>query len=145
MKKIDCSKIEKCSETKNKKLETIKDKKGGSSFFKIVNKKEKEYKIVDIENCVYKDIQGKKCDYGMIVDDKFYFIELKGSDVKKAINQILITYNDLNICIKNYKIKSRIIPTKNKIPNLKQLTEYLNLKKISEGDLLIQTKMLEKI
>ncbi|WP_035694429.1 hypothetical protein [Flavobacterium soli] len=76
---------------------------------KVANEKGKKFEIdskenfikMRIDNCLIVNNQEKKCDFGFIrnLNDEFYFVELKGSDVEQAKKQIIntITYFEENI------------------------------------------------
>lgn len=48
---------------------------------------------IRIDDCLIPSKQVQKCDFGFIrhSNDEFYFVELKGKDVKTAFNQIIST------------------------------------------------------
>lgn len=63
---------------------------------------------------------GEKCDY-LVLDKNeriAYFIELKGSDLIKAIKQIESTIPKIKGDIPEYKINARIVLTKQRTPDL---------------------------
>lgn len=146
---IDCGDVQKCFTEFKVKKKTLKDKKGGKSKLLIENPTEKKFKILDIENCVYKSLKDDtKCDYG-ILDDKnniFYFIELKGCDVNKGIKQILETIKDLKHHINAEKLKARLIVTRFPSPKSTFNTkDYKDLMKIVNQDLIIKNSHTEII
>lgn len=66
-----------------------------------------------IDGGINKSSQGKRCDY-IVEAEKAprpyaYIIELKGSDLKVAIDQILNTINDYRSNLKGYTIFPRIV------------------------------------
>ncbi len=84
-----------------------------------IEEKEKKYEYKNnagrtlirckVDDCV--NINNGKCDY-LLIDDTCriaYFIELKGSDLNKAIDQIENTINHIANKLKNYEIRIRII------------------------------------
>ncbi len=86
-----------------------------------------------------------KCDYLFIHTDDIInyatFIEMKGADLIKAINQINSSINILERQLKGYKFKGRIIATKVYNPDIKT-SAYKNLKKRLNDDLKIKSKQL---
>jgi len=136
---IDYVELEKCFIESKDKKKTLKDKKGGKSKLLIENPSEKEFKILDIENCVYKNLQDEtKCDYGILANDIFYFVELKGCDVNKGIKQILETIVDLKHFFISKKIKARLVVTR--FPSTKSTyntKEYKDLMKLLKQQLII--------
>jgi hypothetical protein len=124
--------IDNCSVETDKYKNVLIDKIGGKSKYIIENKTNKKYSQIDIENCVYKNLQNEtKCDFGIKTENIFYLVELKGSDVKKGIEQLLSTL----IAFKNYNqsldFKARLIVTRFQSPNLvKKNAVYKNLVKL---------------
>ena len=133
-----CRFITNCGLITDKKLDTIKDKNAKSKVsFKIDNKYNKEYTIIPFDNCVFKDIQNEteKCDYGFKVENKLYYIELKGSDNNKALKQILKTYELTNQCFKNLNFYAIVITSnKQKPENLDKIT-YKKIVKFTNNNL----------
>jgi len=52
-----------------------------------------EFTRIQIDDCLISSKQVEKCDFGFIrhSNDEFYFVELKGKEVKKALSQIINT------------------------------------------------------
>ncbi|MEN2399909.1 hypothetical protein GKZ90_0008985 [Flavobacterium sp. MC2016-06] len=52
-----------------------------------------EFTRIRIDDCLISSQQVEKCDFGFVrhFNNEFYFVELKGKDVKKALNQIIST------------------------------------------------------
>lgn len=129
---INCNLINECKVSKNNKKETLIDR-GAKSKSKclIENAHEKDYIVIEFENCVYKSIQNetKKCDYGIETTDDIYYIELKGSDNNQGLKQLLITVENTRDCFK--------IPDSNKLKGLysilvvSQIEKPQNLDKIT--------------
>lgn len=94
-------------------------------------------KLVDkyiVDDCLLKSKQKEeKCDYLFnIKNDKVaYFIECKGSDILKAVDQINSTLTILRNAFLEYTLKGRIVSTKVYAPdmrtnNYRKLREKLN-------------------
>lgn len=66
---------------------------------------------------------GKMCDYGLGVpsENRIYLIELKGSNVRDAVEQISSTILKIAHMIVGYKIFGRIVCTKCPVPDLKSI------------------------
>lgn len=144
-----CDSISDCGIISSKKLDTIKDKKAKSKVcFKVENQKnEKEFIVIPFEDCVFKLIQNEteKCDFGLQVDDKMFFIELKGSDNNKALKQILKTYELTNHCFKNFNFYARVVTShKQKPENLDKIT-YKQIIKITKNNLIISQNIHTEI
>lgn len=52
-----------------------------------------DFTRIQIDDCLISSKQVEKCDFGFIrhSNNEFYFVELKGKEVKKALNQIIST------------------------------------------------------
>ncbi len=98
----------------------FREKKSKVTF---LNPKEQDVKKVNVDGDFIKDkerkcsgcflkIQGKKCD-GLLQHDKTnYYIELKGSDIKYAIGQIINAHKKLNARFNNLTCRAIIVGTK---------------------------------
>lgn len=135
-----CKKIEDCKEKLNKPRDTFVDKIGCKSQYLIENKGRKTYYKVNFESCVYSDrANDTKCDYGMITGESVFFIELKGSDVKKGITQLLSTIKEVKNCFEGKSFEARLIVSKTPKPNLlKKTKEYRDLVKITNQRTIIK-------
>jgi len=78
------------------------------------NKNRKVIKKIQVDNCAIKE--GKRCDW-LVIDDKNYehFVELKGSDVVHACEQLSISITKLSsaptqAAKHSFIIESRVIP-----------------------------------
>jgi uncharacterized protein YxeA len=80
-----------------------------------------------------------KCDFLLINEDKkmAYLIELKGSDIKKAIDQLQQTEMTLKTQLSNYALKFRIIASKCRTHDIRS-SKYQRFK-IQKGGALIAT------
>ncbi|MCO6173535.1 hypothetical protein NHF50_00605 [Flavobacterium sp. NRK F10] len=77
-----------------------------SSNSKVASENGKRFEINSSENFTRLNIDGcvinlngqERCDFGFLrhTTDEFYFIELKGSDIEKAFNQIVATIKLIN-------------------------------------------------
>lgn len=59
--------------------------------FEIVSSE--DFTKIKIDDCLISSQQVEKCDFGFVrhSNNEFYFVELKGKDVKKALSQIINT------------------------------------------------------
>ena len=66
--------------------------------FKLLNRSKKSICRVKVDDCLIKDQNTKKCDFLFKVceDEQYLLVELKGSDVQKAIAQIIATFEHIN-------------------------------------------------
>jgi len=135
-----CKKIEECKKEQNKSKFTLQDKKGGRSKFIVFNKSRSEYALIDFENCVYENKENDiKCDYGLVINQSIYYIELKGSDVLTGFKQLSQTIDETEKCFSKFEKKSRLIVTKFSKPDLaKKNKAYKDLvKKLGNTENLI--------
>ena len=90
--------LDKCSEKISHKNILIEEKKSSKIIF--TNENSTEVTKVQVVGCL--DIQGIKCDWLLIINEPYIeiYIELKGSDVEHAFDQI---ENTIKIVSKNYK------------------------------------------
>lgn len=106
-----------------------------------VSQKGKTYRIINTANailtvyavdpCLIPDKQQKKCDYLVIAHCqdtmKALFIELKGSDITSAIQQIESSLRILGNSLRNYQVFGRIIGRR-VTPNIKSRSSRLEEK-----------------
>jgi len=78
---------------------------------------------------------GVKCDFLLLNCEKkqAYFIELKGSDIFHAIDQISRSIDLLKDHLKNFAVFARIVVTRVNTTNLKNDRRYLKLKRKVES------------
>jgi len=130
--------------TKNKKI-ICKQKKSKSIFIGI-NKNENEIiKIEDADKCL--NIKGKACDFLMIniESDNAYFIELKGKEIRYAIEQLQNTISEVK---KNYKTnfankKSFVISTRCPIASKDLNNLKRKFRKETKSTLIIKNMKIE--
>ena len=111
----------------NRSRAVFKDAKVSREYIgKNINKK--ELKGLRVDDRLIKD--GQKCDYLLInINDKtLYFIELKGSDLIKAIDQIDRTLDILLPKFEHQAVHGRVVLSKVNTPNLVS-SRYIKLKK----------------
>lgn len=94
---------------------------------------------------------GAKCDFLLLncnEEQHSYFIELKGSDIIHAIEQIDRSIDILKPQLGDSKIFARIVLTRVNTPELENHPKYLHLKKKVEslnGNLKKQTRELKEV
>lgn len=112
--------------------------------FRLINDSGFEFAIYKVDDCLIKGNNEQKCDYLFLVDKNLecaaYFIELKGTDLTKAISQILNSIDRLYKSFHEHKIYARIVGTR-VTPNIKSRRAKLDEKvKQFGGDLIIASK-----
>ncbi|MDR2754951.1 MAG: hypothetical protein LBC20_04530 [Planctomycetaceae bacterium] len=103
------------------------------STYKYYNKSQHCVAKIKVDGGLISDLTIKKCDWLLVNwnNCNSYFIELKGSDFKKAITQIKATLEVLLPSLYNLKVtvvNVRIVTTKT-YPDFKQDRNYIQLKK----------------
>ena len=85
---------------------------------------------VKVDKCLSQNIGEKRCDFLIETQDlkRVFFIELKGGDLNKAVNQIYSTIVYLKSEFKNYRMDTRIVGSKD-VPDLKITPDYKKLAK----------------
>jgi hypothetical protein len=81
--------------------------------YRIINQSGSALSVYEVDPCLIPDRLEKKCDYLILADaekeGKAFLIELKGSDISSAIQQIESSLNILGTSLKGYKIFGRVI------------------------------------
>jgi len=111
-----------------RKLVVLKERK--SSVYEGRNMAEKHFCAYRIDACVI--TTGRKCDFLLTDAQKCYLIELKGSDLLSAVEQIDQTLEALLPVISSYVVLRRIVLTRVNTANLRN-SKYLKLKKRLEN------------
>ena len=120
---------------------------GSKTFYSLQNPAKKIVGKYIVDDCLLANLQNdEKCDYLFTVknDDKVdgYFIELKGSNVSKAIGQIINSIGRLKSNI-NGNLFGRIVCSKfPKAPDTISSHPYRRLQKIVRGNLKIKSQQL---
>ncbi|MBQ3657215.1 MAG: hypothetical protein II956_10300 [Bacteroidales bacterium] len=142
----------------NKKKISMNDEKHPKIQYILENQSEKEIVVYKIDKNLIKSLKKGhlKCDYGIYTEDDILFlIELKGSDIAHAIEQIISTIKILieQRHIKINRVNARIVGSK--VPNVRsskgninedELKKYLCKinKKSYEDDRIIQSKTIKE-
>ena len=143
----------------NKKIISINDEKHPRIQYILENRSEKELVVYKIDKNLIKSLKKGdfKCDYGIYTEDDILFlIELKGSDIAHAIEQIISTIKILieQRHININRVNARIVGSK--IPNVRsskenvyedELKKYLRKinKKSYKDDRIIELKTIKEI
>jgi len=78
--------FKKCSEKSKNKIIAVSE---NTRKFEIRNDKSRLVYTVEVDGCLIND--GKRCDYLFEIDKLVIYVELKGSDIQKAYNQLIAT------------------------------------------------------
>ncbi len=77
-----------------------------------------------LKNCVSCDFLIVNCD-----DKKAYFVELKGSDVFRALEQVEKTLEEVREDLSGYQCFARVVPTKVPVPNIRNNPKTMRTRK----------------
>lgn len=140
-----------CERKREDKIITLKDRNGGNSKYIGNNPRQKQISEIEVDGCVIKDPNKRKCDY-LILDfeDKLsYFIELKGSNLNDAYQQITDTIQEFkrmqsfksNVFDRRFKVFARVVLATGNVPRiipssyqkLVKLLQEINCEKIKDG------------
>ena len=134
----DCSKIISLHEPKENR------------YYKLKNNLQKEIIVYQIDKGIINNNNELKCDYGIYTeDDHLFLIELKGTDLDHALNQINST---IEILLKKTKIKVsnlniRIVLSKIRVPKIYATKEkklkHMLIKEYGGGDYKKQCRFLQ--
>ena len=111
----------------NRKIVSIKDK--GDRKYKYENISSNYLAKYKVENGLIFDNNNKKCDYLLLNCNhkKAYFIELKGSKLIDAIEQISRTIDELKTKLPDFSIFARIVITRFNTIELRNTSQYKEL------------------
>ena len=130
-----CGKFLHCCKFCDNRREIVLTEQGNPQKFRAVNNKQKKVCAVKIDKCI---VQNEEiADFLLCVYendfDYAYIVELKGSDIHKALNQIKAVINKFNI---RMSIHCRVILKKNraKIPSTYDTQEKAFLQYIKKID-----------
>jgi hypothetical protein len=115
-----------CTNCGENRVYPLKEKK---SQYRLENPNRKAVCITEIDGCYI--TEGIRCDYLAVNCSEFaaFFVELKGSDLLHAVDQINATINLLQVDLDGFSIFARIVATKIAVPNLRNNPKVLKLQK----------------
>jgi hypothetical protein len=145
-----CETMEKhrCADCNNNKIVVAQDEKNPKCEYRLINNSAKRVCKVTVDGCYV--TEDKRCDFLLIDCDSkaAFFIELKGSDVLKAVEQIDETINRFWHQMNGFIINGRIVSTKVPVPRLfmnNPKTQRLEKKlKSANGTLKYQTVQMKE-
>jgi len=118
----------------------------GKTFTLFSNKKFK-CKIIDIDNCCFKGVALRRCDFLFLVakDDqpagvffeknKAFFVELKGDNITSACEQLYNAIDKTKVEIPIYTIEAKVIGTKGFQPNIQNNEYFRKVKKLIKREI----------
>lgn len=138
MRKAMKDKIKVCEDFRDVRSTPSVSEKGKT--FQLDNRKSKiEIAGIKIDGCVFTKEDGKKCDYLFEVEDKkkLFFVELKGSDVIQAIEQIKNTITKMKVHYNDWSYAGRVVLGRRVVPDIKDRKEFKALYQEVNQDLKI--------
>lgn len=107
-----------CTDFCDDRKEIVARDKREKRIYKIINKTSKKFCLVRVDGCLI--IEGKKCDYLIVncTDQSAIFIELKGSHLPEAAEQIDASLTQLQKHLPEFTIYARIVTSKMTAPDL---------------------------
>ncbi len=120
---------------------------GAKTQYRISNESRMEISKYVVDDCLLKvRTREEKCDYLFTVESikAVFFVECKGSDVLKAVDQIVSSINILTADFAGFSIKGRIISTRVYSPDLRKQA-FRKLREKLNGDLKVKNKIFTEI
>ncbi len=137
--------LEQCLEFNDtRRIAVFKDDKESREFI-VNNLRNKSIKKFKVDKCLISE--GEMCDYLLVVEDeKLYFIELKGSDLIKAISQVSTSIDKLIPIFSHNAVNGRIVLSKVNAPDLRDTRLIKLRKRLKElnGTLEYKSKKMEE-
>ncbi len=134
-----------CKKCELKSTKTAIPARGKNTKFTLLNGNKKVVDKYIVDDCLLKlRTQDEKCDYlfNIRTEKIAYFIECKGSDILKAVDQINSTIDILKENFFGYILKGRIISTRVYSPDLRTVS-YRKLREKLNGHLVTKNISLE--
>ena len=119
---------DKCIEFNDKRKICIAYENGKK--YQLNNLSEITIRKIKIDKCLLQNVGEKRCDFLMDTEDmkRVFFIELKGGNLNKAVNQIYSTILYLKMEFMNYRIDARVVGSRD-VPGYKNTPDYKKLAK----------------
>lgn len=111
-----------CAECDSRRIIQVKDEKNPQTFT-AKNPAEKFCCKIRVDGCLI--TKGEKCDFLVLncADRNAFFIELKGSNLPKACNQIRLAVEHLISHLQDFEIYGRVVLNKVPTPDTKSTEE----------------------
>lgn len=121
--------LESCVDFKDNRKECVASEKGKT--FKLENKSGFVVRKVKVDKCIPQAVGEGRCDFLMDIEEnkKVFFIELKGGNLDKALEQICDSILYLKSEYKNYIFEARIVGSRDS-PDFLSSDNYRKLAKL---------------
>ena len=136
-----------CNKCELKSNNKVLIAKGAKTEYRIINENERLIDKYVVDDCLLRTKQkDEKCDYLVLINEikEAYFVECKGSDVLKAVNQLDSSINILRNNLPGYVLKGRIISTRVYSPDLR-MQAYKRLREKLKGQLETKNKVFTEL
>lgn len=136
--------IDNCQEIVSHKNIILKENK---SVYRAVNNQEIGVSKYKVDGCIYEIGSNEtRCDYLLEANQELYFIELKGSNTQKGLEQVLVSIRNLKQYFDYDSINARIITTRGTRPQrLNTFSEYRELLRlIGKASVIIKNTPFEE-
>lgn len=143
---MDRTIIDNCRKIVSFRNIVLKEKKNKSEY-RAINNQEIDVSKYKIDGCIYETGTSQtRCDYLLETEQNLYFIELKGSDTQKGLEQILVSIRNLKQYFVYNSINARLITTRGTRPKrLNTYPEYRGLSRlIGKKSILISNTPFEE-
>lgn len=133
-----------CAQHSDRRAQIVLKEKGEKSTYRALNPRKRLVTVIVVDGCCM--VETTACDYLMLADDEdAYLIELKGSDVLKAIRQIDATLDHLGEHLRPRALHARIVPTRVSAPDILTVHEIKLKKRLGKtGTYLKKARVLEE-
>lgn len=108
-------------------------------MYKLENESRFKIKKVKVDGCFAQNAGEQRCDYLFVIDNeetkRAIFVELKGGDLVKALQQVFSTVTFIKKELTNYRLDARIVGTRD-VPGFVDTIDYRKLAreiKLSNG------------
>ena len=118
--------LQNCIDFRDKRKECIASENGKT--FKLENKGSVSIRKVKVDKCIPQKAGEGRCDFVMDIEEmkKVFFIELKGGNLTKALQQITDSILYLQTEYKDFIFEARIVGTRD-VPNFLSSDNYKKL------------------
>jgi len=118
-----------CKESVTDAIIVLKENK---SIYRGQNNGNEEILKYKVDGCIYNNTSNvSRCDYLLETTSQLFFIELKGTHIKKGLGQLYTTIGNIKNNFREKTIKARLVSTRGAKPNrLNTYKEYKDLSKL---------------
>ncbi|NET72818.1 MAG: hypothetical protein F6K62_18370 [Sphaerospermopsis sp. SIO1G2] len=121
-----------CKEFCDQREKIVVKDAGNKQEYRVINKQHQEICKIRVDGCLIKE--GERCDYLILSceDKSAFFLELKGHDLQKALQQINSSIDKLGTEVKEFKLYARIVLNRNPTPDINSSIEMKLRKRLKK-------------